>query len=48
MNIEKRTLEEGEKSCVGMRRGTGMAGACGFFGGGTYALKGGAVDWISF
>ena len=48
MNIEKRTLEEGEKSCVAMRWGTGMAGACGFCAGVTCTLKGGAVDWISF
>jgi len=44
----KRTLEGGEKRSVGMRRGPGIAGACGRFAGGTCALNGGAVDWISF
>lgn len=48
MNLGKRTLEGGEERSVGMRRGPGIAGACGCFVGGTCALNGGAVDWISF
>lgn len=36
-----------EKRSVGVRRGPGIAGTCRAVGG-TCALNGGAVDWISF
>lgn len=48
MNLGKRILGGGEKRSVGMRRGPGIAGTCTCFVGGTCALNGGAVDWISF